>query len=157
MPTGNPQSSTQDVSAVHALIVSLPDVSVMVPSAMVAEVLQTAQIQAAPDTRPWVLGRILWRGISVPVFSLAALFCDRAAEHDQHARVVVFYPLPGRGPRDFFSIVTHRDPRSMLVQDDLNTCPVPTGVSGRYVASSVQLEDRIAVIPDLDALATAIY
>jgi len=70
---------------------------------------------------------------------------------------VVFYPLPGRRHDDYFGVLTTRDPRSMLVSEDFATCALPENVTGRYIASAMEVRGRVATIPDVDALATAIY
>lgn len=142
---------------VHTLLINMDYGWLMVPSVMVAEVLPIEAIYDADSPRHWVLGRIHWRALSISVISFERLVSDLRPTRDDYARVVVFYPLPGHRHDDYFGVLTTRDPRSMLVSENLATCALPDNVTGRYIASAVEVRGRAATIPDVDALATAIY
>lgn len=129
----------------------------MVPSVMVAEVLPIEAIYDADSSHPWVLGRIHWRTLSIPTVSFERLVSDLRPNRDKYTRVVVFYPLPGYRHDDYFGVLTTRDPSSMMVTKDLATCALPDNMTGRYVANTVEVRGQVATIPDVDALATAIY
>ena len=143
--------------AVHTLLINMAFGSLLVPSAMVAEVLPIPTVHEADSPRPWVFGRINWRGLSVPVISFERIVSNLQMGRDEYARVVVFHPLPSYRHDDYFGILTAHDPRSMLVSEDIKACALPENVSGRYIASAVELRGQVATIPDIDALATAIY
>jgi chemosensory pili system protein ChpC len=157
----NPQHQSQgtapEAAPVHTLLIHMDYGSLMVPSVMVAEVLPVEVIYDADDPRHWVLGRVHWRALSISVISFERMVSDLRLTRDNYSRVVVFYPLPGHRHDDFFGILTMRDPRSMLVSKDLVTCALPNNVTGRFIASAVEVRGRVATIPDVDALATAIY
>ncbi len=141
----------------HTLLINMDFGALMVPSAMVAEVLPVDVIYDADNPRHWMLGRIHWRALSISVISFERLVTDLRPTRDSYSRVVVFYPLPGHRRDDYFGILTTRDPRSMLVSEDLAMCALPDQVTGRFIASAVEVRGRVATIPDVDALATAIY
>ncbi len=141
----------------HTLLIGMDYGTLMVPSVMVAEVLPVEIIYDADSPHHWVLGRIHWRALSISVISFERLVSDLRPARDSYSRVVVFYPLPGRGHDDYFGVLTMRDPRSMLVSGDLANCALPDNVTGRYIASAVEVRGQLATIPDVDALATAIY
>ncbi len=141
----------------HTLLINMEYGALMVPSVMVAEVLPVDVIYEADSPHHWVLGRIHWRALSISVISFERLVSERRPNRDSYSRVVVFYPLPGHRHDDYFGVLTGRDPRSMVVSEDLATCALPDNVTGRYIASAVDARGRIATIPDIDALATAVY
>jgi chemosensory pili system protein ChpC len=159
--TANPQRQSEGAApeavSVHTLLISMEYGSLMVPSVMVAEVLPVQVIFDVDNPRRWVLGRIHWRGLSIPVISFERLVCDLRPTRDSYSRVVVFYPLPGHRHDDYFGVLTTADPRSMLVGEELVTCALPDTVTGRYISSAVEVRGQVATIPDVDALATAIY
>lgn len=161
MDTANPQHQSQhaapDIAPVHTLLINMDYGYLLVPSVMVAEVLPVEVIYSGDSPRHWVLGRIHWRTLSISVISFEHLVSDLRPTRDNYSRVVVFYPLPGRRNDDYFGLLTTRDPRSMLVSEDLTNCALPDNVTGRYIASAVEVRGRVATIPDVDALATAIY
>lgn len=141
----------------HTLLINMDYGALMVPSVMVAEVLPVADIYDSDNPRHWVLGRIHWRALSISVISFERLVSDLRPTRNSYSRVVVFYPLTGHRHDDYFGVLTTGDPRSMLVSKDLVTCALPDNVTGRYIASAVELRGQVITIPDVDALATAIY
>lgn len=156
-PHRQSQGAAPQTTAVHTLLIDMDYGALLVPSVMVAEVLPVEVIYDAESPRHWVLGRIHWRTLSIAVISFERLVSDLRPTRDHYSRVVVFYPLPGHRQDDYFGVLTTHDPRSMLVSEDLATCALPDHVTGRYIASAVEVRGRVATIPDLDALATAIY
>jgi len=71
-------------------------------------------------------------------------------------KVVVFYPLPGRQPWEFFGIIAAAEPQSRVVDSTAlaSTADVPDSV---FIASALRLGDSVLGIPDMDALAAALY
>ncbi len=141
----------------HTLLINMDYGSLLVPSVMVAEVLPVKVIYDADSPRHWVLGRIHWRALSISVISFERLVSNLRPTRDNYSRVAVFYPLAGHRQDDYFGVLTTQDPRSLLVSEDLATCAIPDNVTGRYIASATEVHGRVATIPDVDALATAIY
>lgn len=161
MTTANRQHQSQgaptDAAPVHTLLIHMGYGSLIVPSVMVAEILPIEVVYDADSSRPWLLGRIHWRTLLIPVVSFERLVSDLRPNRDKYSRVAVFYPLPGHRHDDYFGILTTRDPSSLLVTKDLAACALPDNMTGRYIASAVEVRGRVATIPDVDALATAIY
>ncbi len=152
----NPGPGVESPS-VHTLLIAVDYGYLMVPSAMVAEVIPLPTVYGADVSRHWILGQINWRGLSLRVLSFERLVSELRLTLDNYSRVVVFYPLPGRSSKDYFGILSTRDPRSTLVNDDLVPSSLPENVSGRYIAGVIEVFGRAAAIPDLEALATAVY
>ncbi len=150
-------SAGADIPAVHTLLIAMDFGYLLVPSAMVAEVLPLPTVYGADVARHWILGQINWRGLSIRAVSFERMVSDLRPTLENYSRIVVFYPLPGRGDRDYFGILSSKDPRSTLVNEDLVPRSLPENVSGRYIASVIEVSGEAAAIPDLDALATAVY
>ncbi len=159
MPESTPSASTASTaqSSVHALLIRTQSNAFLVPSAMVAEVIATPAVEDTEFKRPGIAGRIMWRGIHIPLVSLDSLLLKDADTETRYPRTVVFYPLPRRREHDFFGVGIHSNPRSLLMEAKLAPAAMPEHVDARYVASPVHLNGQAVLIPDVEALADAIY
>ncbi len=161
--------SSVDLQPVHALEVPTRAVSLLVPSACVAEVVSPTALVSVPLSPEWVVGVMGWRLRPVPVISIEHLMgrgssasgMERAdarleARRRNAGKIVVFYPLPGRKPWEFFGIIAAAEPQSRVV--DSNALAESVDVPGNiYIASALRLGDSILSIPDMDALSAAFY
>jgi len=144
--------------AVHALIIPLKTWSVIVPSALVAEVIAVKQLNPIPAAEPWVVGVVGWRSRPVPVVSFSHLLGEEEPRLGRRSRVVIFYPLPGRGARDFFAIHAAFEPQSKVFEDSRefgDPIEVPGGAS--VFATAIRFGSAKAVIPDLEELKRRFY
>lgn len=144
--------------AVHALIIPLRSWSVIVASALVAEVVTVKQLSPVPATEPWVMGVLGWRSRPVPVVSFSQLLGEEEPRLGRRSRVVVFYPLPGRAARDFFAVHAAFEPQSKVFEDSSDfgdSIEVPRGAAG--FATAVRFGSAKAVIPDIAGLRRRLY
>ena len=142
----------------HLLEIPLSRFRVLVPSATVAEVVTMSPLTMIPHMPPWVIGVLGWRGRAVPVISFEALLMSAMPESEARAKMVVFYPLPGRSDSEFFAMLSVREPQPRVVVDAAEIISSPAGaVESPYVASTVKLGDSTLLIPDFDALKKAFY
>jgi chemosensory pili system protein ChpC len=142
----------------HLLEIPLSRFHLLVPSATVAEVVTMSPLTMIPGMAPWVIGVLGWRGRAVPVISFEALLMSAAPEPAARAKMVVFYPLPGRSDSEFFAMLSVREPQPRVIMDAADVVPSPAGaVESPYVASTVKLGDSTLLIPDFEALRAAFY
>ncbi len=151
----------------HALEVPTRVLSLLVPSACVAEVVSHCALAALPLSPEWVVGVMGWRSKPVPVISLEKLLGRnesvpgslpdaRAGSRRRSSKIVVFYPLPGRKPWEFFGIVSCAEPQSLVVDSAVLASAIDTPNSG-FIAMTAQLGNSVVAIPDLNALAAVLY
>lgn len=142
----------------HLLEIPLSRFHLLVPSATVAEVVTMSPLTMIPSAPTWVIGVLGWRGRAVPVISFEALLMSAAPEPAARAKMVVFYPLPGRSDTEFFAMLTIREPQPRVIVDVNDVIPSPAGaVESSYVASTVKLGESTLLIPDFEALRAAFY
>ncbi len=152
----------------HALEIPTRALSLLVPSACVAEVVSPTVLAALPLSPEWVLGVMGWRSRPVPVISLENMTggaevaseslsaADPGARRRRSGKIVVFYPLPGRKPWEFFGIVACSEPQSRVVDSVALASAVVVPNSG-IIAMTVQIGNSSVAIPDMNALAAALY
>ncbi len=141
---------------IHTLLVPLARSALLVPSALVAEVVNVAPLQPIPLSETWSLGLMSWRSRPVPVVSYDALLGDAPPAVTPRSKIIVFYPLEGRAPSEFFGIVSTAEPQPRTFQDGQALSNTVENNSP-YLAMSVQLDKGVASIPDLNALKKLFY
>jgi hypothetical protein len=142
----------------HTLEIPLTTFSLLMPSSGIAEISPVTQIAPVPLAPPWLLGAIAWRTLAVPVVSFNYLLSGKREEPHTMSRLVVFYPLPGRGDWEFFCLPTSAEPRPRTV-DPATAVPVSAGElpSSPYLAAGLRAEGRVLAIPNLDELKKLLY
>ncbi|MHB8346655.1 MAG: chemotaxis protein CheW [Acidiferrobacterales bacterium] len=152
----------------HALEVPIRTLSLLVPSACVAEVVPPSALTALPLGPEWVLGVMGWRSRPVPVISLERVIggaeaaseplpaAETGARRRRSGKIVVFYPLPGRKPWEFFGIVACAEPQSRVL-DSAALAGAVVVPNGGIIAMTVQFGNSAMAIPDMNALAAALY
>jgi chemotaxis signal transduction protein len=143
-------------SPIHALEIPTGMLPLLVPSACVAEVATLVPIESVPRSPAWMMGVVGWRSKPVSVVSIEVLMGGTPGKIGARSKIIVFYPLPGRPPTDFFGIVAASDPQSRTV-DSTVVADTKDITPNAFIASYVRLERGIVGIPDFDALKRAFY
>jgi len=142
--------------SVHALVVPLAQIALLVPSALIAEVVNIGRLNPIALSPEWHLGVLNWRSRPVPVISFEALSGLGVQGPGPRSKIIVFYPLPGRKPFEFFAMLTTGEPQPRSFHE-------PEALSARvdstnpFLATSVRLDHGVVGIPDLVALNKAFY
>lgn len=103
---------------IRSVLIPLTGERVLLPNATVAEVITYSTPEAVPDAPPWVMGRVVWRGWWVPVFSLPMLGGWAARENEAGAKIAVLKALGGNPDMPFMAMVTQGFPRLVTVTAD---------------------------------------
>ncbi|HUW98817.1 MAG TPA: chemotaxis protein CheW [Acidiferrobacter sp.] len=140
---------------VHALLLPVNDRFLLVPSALVAEIGMVHDLTPVPLSPPWMLGVLNWRFRPVPVCDLAR-FWGPPVTPNQKSRAIVFYPLPGRKPTEFFALVTSAEPQPRTIDTPAVLLTDEDAVHP-YLAVSLDIDSRRAGILDLEALKGLFY
>lgn len=140
-------STTQD--DIRGVLIHVEGDSLLLPNAVVAEVLSfsTADpVEGAPD---WLLGTIRWRGWRMPLVAFSRMAGIAEEQGGLGSKVVVLKALGGNPKAPYFAVLTQGFPRlvtvprdELLSQDDGET--LPDGVLAR-----VMLRQDSALVPDL--------
>lgn len=118
---------------IRSVLIPLTGKRVLLPNATVAEVITYSTPEPVEGTPDWVMGRVVWRGWWVPVFSLPMLGGWTARETEAGAKIAVLKALGGNPDMPFMAMVTQGFPRLVTVTADslrIVDGDVPDGESG---------------------------
>lgn len=137
---------------IRCVLVPTGDVRMLLPNAIVAEVISQPAHEAVAGAPDWLLGRIAWRGWQVPVVSFPRLAHVGEGDPELTVRVAVLKALGDDPKLPFIAILTQGLPRLTTLNAELviptsDGKPLPPGVKAR-----VLVRDDVAVIPDLEAI-----
>ncbi len=144
---------------VQALLLPLQQAALLVPTALVAEVVNYDELHAVPRSADWMLGLFNWRARPVPVVSFEALLGGAPGVPGRRSKVVVFYPLPGRKSWEFFGVLSAAEPqpRDFTDIEAANLRAAAVESANTYIAMSLRLGNLTAGIPDFEALGRLFY
>ncbi len=142
----------------HSLELPLDGVTLLVPSAAVAEVINPqATMAPVPFSQPWLKGVIGWRTLAVPVISFETLVGAPTPVNTATGKIVIFYPLSGRSDWEFYAMFATAEPRPQLLT---RSEPVVTEAEMPdlpYIAAGLKVDGRLMLIPDVEALKKVFY
>ncbi len=140
---------------VHALLLPMSDRFLLVPSALVAEIVPLPELVSVPLAPQWLTGVMNWRQRPVPVCDLGR-FWGPPVSLRPGARAIVMYPLPGRRAHEFFAILAGGEPQSRTI-DGPSVLLTDEDAVHPYIAVSLDIDGKRAGIPDLPALKELFY
>ena len=87
----------EDTQAIKCVILTLRKENVIVPNALVAEIVSVKEIEGKDDTPGWFLGNMTWRGTDVPLLSFEASGGEKIAKVNLNTQAVVLYAVSNAG------------------------------------------------------------
>lgn len=125
------------------------DRRVLLPNAIIAEVISYQDVQKVIGSPNWLLGNFNWRGYNVPIVNYDTLITGRNVHHEQTGRVAVIKALGDIDHMPYFAIVVNGVPRLQLVtQGDLQVHE-SEGENSNAIASRVTIQDEMSEIPNI--------
>jgi chemosensory pili system protein ChpC len=139
---------------VHCLILPFQGGQLLVPGAVVAEILPFATLQPAAEGPPWYLGTFQWQGRPRDLVGLEPLMGQGLPVLERRLRVAVLHTLDGQPEPGAFGVVMQRIPRQLAVGPET---PL-TGDPGDEAAVARWLHGReeTYALPDIDWLRDAL-
>ncbi|MBS0516658.1 MAG: chemotaxis protein CheW [Proteobacteria bacterium] len=135
---------------IHAVLITIGGARMLLPNAIVAEIVPLAGVEAIEGAPAWLLGSMRWRERTIPLVSLPMLTGTAAQEDAKRARVAVLKTLDGRDELPYFGLISQGLPRlttitpELLVRTD-DGQQLAAGTSAHVLVRSDQ-----AIIPDLN-------
>ena len=136
----------------RGVVIQVAGGRLMLPNAVIAEILSVADPEPIEDAPDWLLGRIRWRGWQVPLVSFSTLAGIGA--HDESLRgqrVLVLKTLGGDARLPYFALLTQGFPRLVTVSPAM-LVEEPDAQLGEGVAAAVRYQDEEALVPDMDGI-----
>jgi chemosensory pili system protein ChpC len=137
---------------VRCMLIPTDPETLLLPTSVMAEVVDYAQPDPLPDAPPWLLGRVEWENRQVPVFSFSALINGTDVGNvPDRSHIMILKSLSDSARVPYLGMLLGDLPRPVTVtENDL----VETGDEKKSlgVFSRLRLEDDEAIVPDLDRL-----
>jgi chemosensory pili system protein ChpC len=137
---------------IHCMLAPADLESLLLPTGVMAEVIDYQSPSPMEGAPPWLLGQIEWEKRQVPVFSFSALInASDVGDISENAKILIIKSLADSARVPFLGILISDLPRMLNVEEhDL----VQTGDEKKSlgVFSRITLDKQPAIVPDLDRL-----
>ncbi len=126
---------------------------VLLPNAMVAEVMSLRNIEKIDDVEPWVMGQISWRGWDLPLIDFAVLTGGEPVDELNKTYNIAVLKCINR-PEDmpYFAILSRGIPKLQLVSRGDMQLHEDRSINHNAIASLVSIHDETADIPNMNYL-----
>lgn len=146
------QGAGEVVGRVRSTIIPLDGMELLLPNAVVAEVIDYHKPEEVPNSPNWYLGRYSWRGKLLPVVSFERIVGKTLNRVWERGRIVVLYGLGDkRRLLPYYGLVAQDLPRLSHVGAS-NIEADKGGISHKLIAANVVVDGGRASIPDVDAV-----
>ena len=143
--------SNETAVDISAILLPVTGQLLVVPSAMVAEIIKRRDLQQPPDAPDWLLGHVKWHHERVPVISFESLNEDAIADPGSGSRIVIFAALaePEQLSVRHYALLTRGVPNLLrLTPDDLHEVDgLPMGPAERM---KLRVHGQAGALPDFD-------
>lgn len=144
-------SQTNQTRDIRGVLIQVAGARLLLPNAVIAEVLSFADPDPVADAPDWLLGRIRWRGWQLPLVAFSRLAGIQAERGDLTNKVAVLKALGGNEKAPYFALLTQGFPRLVTVSRTAlvagDEADLPAGVLAR-----VTLNEEAALVPDLEGI-----
>jgi chemosensory pili system protein ChpC len=137
---------------IHCMLAPTEEDILLLPTSVLAEVVDFQQPSPMNEAPPWLIGQIEWEQRQVPVFSFFALINGGdPGELSSRAKIMVIKSLSNSDRVPYLGVLLSDLPRMTYVKEfDLEQTGDKSKSLG--VFKRIRLEDQDAIIPDLDRL-----
>lgn len=148
-----------DSEIIKCVILTLRRENVIIPNALVAEIISVKDIEESEDSPPWMFGVMNWRGTQVPLLSFEAASGDDVSRVNLNTQAVVLYAVGDSGSvseTPYLGLVMSGVPhvshftREQIVNDDEAEEEHP------MVAQKVRINGASVSILDVDSMVSMV-
>ena len=145
-----------DTQLIKCVIFTLRKENVIVPNALVAEIISVKDIVESEDAPAWFLGNMSWRGANVPLLSFEAASGEAMPKVNLNTQAVVLYAV-GKGgdvaQEPYLGLVMSGVPHvSRFTREQIVTVTDDTVEEHPMVAQKVRINGASVSILDVDAM-----
>lgn len=153
------QSLTKTANAapdqVDCLLIPLKEKQLLLPNVSVAEIIPFSHLLTTASSVDWILGRIDWRGVTVPVVCYEMLNRQNAPAPNPNARFAIINGVGNHRKMPFYALLIQGIPKLVhVLENDIQD--VDAMNMGAYDVRAVTLGQEPAMIPDLDKVEEAL-
>lgn len=137
----------------HCMLVPTDQETLLMPTSVMAEVMDFQPPRPTEAAPPWLLGQVDWENRQVPVFCFGALINGtEPGKASKRSKIMVLKSLTDSTRVPYIGVLMSDLPKPVQVkEDDLEETGDDKKSLG--VFSRVRLEEEDAIIPDMDRLA----
>lgn len=152
-PTTPDENAIDDVSC---MLLPVKDKQLLLPSISIAEIVPFSHLLTTASSKNWVLGRIQWRGTTLPVVCYEMLNQQPIPAPNPSARFAVINGVGGHQKLPFYAMLIQAIPSQVRLQEgDIQA--VEAIKKGPFDAQAVSIgQEASAIIPDLESLEEAL-
>ncbi len=148
---------TEDKELIKCVILTLRKSNVIVPNALVAEIISVKEIEATDTGPAWFLGNMKWRGVDVPLLSFEASGGEEISRVNLNTQAVVLYAVGATGEvseNPYLGLVMSGVPHvSHFTRDQVKTDVDELEMESHpMVAQKVRINGASVSILDVDAM-----
>jgi chemosensory pili system protein ChpC len=123
---------------------------ILLPNAIIAEVVSIKELTEMEDSPLWLLGSIDWRGYQIPVVDYEVLVTNKKiVDNNKSNRVAIIKSLTNDADLPYFALISNGVPRLQLItQGDLQVHE-NEGNESNAIASKVTIQDELTEIPNI--------
>jgi len=141
---------------VRCLALPIAGEQILVPNAVVAEVVAADTVSPVSGDPEWLLGSLTWRGSVLPLVCMEAAVGGSRLEAGARSKIVILKALSAGEPRMKFAVLVQGIPHQVLATDQTVTLESPINDGRPFVAADLRVEGEQAFIPNLDAVEKAL-
>jgi chemosensory pili system protein ChpC len=141
------------VKEVRSVLIPLHGLQLLLPNAVIAEVIAYQQPEPVEKGKPdWLVGTLLWRGVIIPVVSFEGMLGDRVVLPGHRGRIMVMNTLNQNQKVTHIGLLVQAIPSLVRVSAE-NIIPLNTDDElDALVKQQVELDLNSALIPDMDEI-----
>lgn len=145
------QQQTEN-QVIDSIFANLGDITLLLPMSAVAEVVMDLDISREAQSFDWLHGWLHWRDLKLPLLAFEQLLGGEKMPLSQDAKVLVLNTLGKGKDIDFYAILLQELPNPARVSEHDEIKTLRNTDANDYIKMRVELNDRQAIIPDLEAL-----
>jgi chemosensory pili system protein ChpC len=139
----------------RGLLIPTQASQILLPSAVVLEVLPYVRSTPYPEAEDWFLGTVSWQGEEIAVISFDTFTSGIAPDPGSRARVAALKPVGQHADLEHYGLLIESVPRLVTLQRKMlvvDKSKPPT----RGILSRVKLAGQLACVPDLPIIERAV-
>ncbi len=141
-----------DDQVVDSMFADLGDVTLLLPMSAIAEVVLDVNVTDPAEGLDWLHGWIAWRNIKLPLVAFEQLVGSEKMALGEEPKVLVLNTLGKGKGTDFYAILLNELPQPARIAEHDEIKTLRNAEANDYVRMKVELDERQAIIPDLESL-----
>jgi len=144
-----------DTQLIKCVILTLRKENVIVPNALVAEIISVKDLEGSEDTPAWFLGNMSWRGADVPLLSFEAASGEAMNKVNLNTQAVVLYAVGESGEvteNPYLGLVMSGVPHVSRFSREQIATDIDESDGHPMVAQKVRINGASVSILDVDAM-----